>query len=72
MQHAFDGLVNDNFRLVQLLLDPENAISLMRILVLGNVLLQFWEGQNWLTISPGRSRVLGQELVDAGSHRQFP
>lgn len=71
LQHALDGLVNDNLRLVQLLLDLENAVSLMRILIFGEVLLQFWEGQSWLAISPGRSGVLGEEFIDPGSHRQF-
>lgn len=64
LQDAFDGLVQDNLGLVELLLDLEDAVGLLRVLVLLEVLLQLGHGDGGRSRGPGRPRVLGEELVD--------
>jgi hypothetical protein len=63
LQHALNRLVQHNLRLVQLLLDLHDAVRLLRVLVLGDVLLQLREGQLGRG-GKGGPRILGQELVD--------
>lgn len=64
LQHALNGLVQHNLRLVQLLLDLHDAVGLVRVLVLHNVFLELGEGERGAGVGPGRAWVLGQELVD--------
>lgn len=66
LQHAFNRLVNDDLGLVQLLLDLQDAVGLLRILILGKVILQFWKGQGRLASSPDRPGMLREEFVHSG------
>lgn len=52
LQHALDGLVQHNLGLVQLLLDLHDAVGLLGVLVLGEVVRQLGEGQGDVAISP--------------------
>lgn len=65
LQDALDGLVQDNLGLVELLLDLHDAVGLLRVLVLGEVVAQLGHGQLGLARGPRGARVLGEELVDA-------
>jgi hypothetical protein len=59
-------LVQDNFSLVQLLLNLHNAVCLTGVLVLDNVLLQLRQRACVFTeggVGEGCARVLGEELV---------
>lgn len=64
LQDALDGLVEDNLGLVELLLDLEDAVGLLGVLVLGQVVAQLGHGDAGGSRGPGGARVLGQELVD--------
>ena len=56
--------MEDNLGLVELLLDLENAVGLLGVLVLGEVVAQLGHGDAGVASGPGGARVLGQELVD--------
>ena len=45
LKHALNGLVDDNFSLIQLLLDPHDAVRLLRVLVFREVVLQLGHGK---------------------------
>ncbi len=64
LQDALDSLVKHNLGLVQLALDLHDAVGLVRVLVLDNVILQLREGERGRAVGPLRARVGGQELVD--------
>lgn len=66
LQHAFNSLVKDDLSLFQLLLDLQDAIGLLRILILRQVVLQFWKGQGRLSSSPGGPGMLREEFIDSG------
>jgi len=53
-----------NLRLIQLLLNLHNAIRLLRILVLDNIILQFREAERRVRVGEGGARVRGEEFVD--------
>lgn len=65
LQHALDRLMQDNLRLVQLLLDLHDTVRLLRVLVFHNV---FFEGREREGLrvrrGVGSSGVAGQKLVD--------
>jgi hypothetical protein len=65
LQNAFDGLVQDNLGLVQLLLDLHNTVCLLWVLVLDNVVLQLGVGHVGRIGRVGESRfwVFGEELI---------
>lgn len=52
LQHALNRLVQHNLGLVQLLLDLHDAVGLLRVLVLGEVVRQLGEGQDDVALSP--------------------
>jgi len=56
--------VENNLGLVEFLLDLEDAVGLLGILVLGEVLLQFGHGESGCAGCPTGAGVLGEELVD--------
>jgi hypothetical protein len=70
LQHTLDRLVQDNLGLVELLLDLHDAVRLLRVLVLLDVVLELWEGERLcrdvVVCDAGVSgaRVFGDELVD--------
>lgn len=64
LQHTLNRLVQHNLSLVKLLLDLHDAVGLLRVLVLFEVVLQLGEGQDRLASGPRGARVLGEELVD--------
>lgn len=53
-----------NLGLIELLLNLHDAVGLLRVLVLGEVLAELGEGQLGLAGGPRGAGVLGQELVD--------
>lgn len=63
LEDALDGLVQGDLGLVELALDLEDAVGLVRVLVLGQVVLELGHGEG-LAGGPGRARVRGEELVD--------
>jgi hypothetical protein len=64
LQHTLNRLVQHDLRLVQLLLDLHDAIRLLRVLVLHDVILELWERERGVRVCPRGARVLSQELVD--------
>lgn len=52
LQYTLDGLVQNNLGLVELLLDLHDAIGLLGILVLGQVVLELGHDELWLTRGP--------------------
>ena len=64
LQHTLDGLMQHNLGLVELLLDLHDAVCLLRILVLDDILLELGKRQCGVGRRPRGARVLGQELVD--------
>lgn len=63
----FNGLVQHNLRLIQLLLNLHDAVRLTRILEFDDVFLQLVERARVLArarIRKGRPGVFGEELVD--------
>lgn len=64
LQHALDGLVQDDLGLVELPLDLHDAVGLVRVLVLGEVFLELGHRDAVLARrGPRGPRVRGQELV---------
>lgn len=64
LQHALDGLVQHDLRLIELLLDLHDAVCLMRVLILHDVILERGECQRGRRGRKGGTRVHGEELVD--------
>ncbi|KAK1256283.1 hypothetical protein MKX07_008542 [Trichoderma sp. CBMAI-0711] len=64
MTDALNRLVQHNLGLVELLLDLHDAVGLLGVLVLGEVVPELGEGQDGLAGGPRGARVLGEELVD--------
>lgn len=56
--------MENNLGLVELLLDLEDAVGLLRVLVLGEVLLQLGHGEGGCSGCPTGAGVLGEKLVD--------
>lgn len=52
LQHALNRLVQHNLGLVQLLLDLHDAVGLLGVLVLGEVVRQLGEGQGDVALGP--------------------
>lgn len=52
LQYTLDGLVQNNLGLVELLLDLHDAVGLLGILVLGQVVLELRHDELWLTRGP--------------------
>jgi len=59
LQHTLDSLMQHDLRLIKLLLNLHNTICLRRVLILHDVILEFWEGERRCRIRPGRAWVLG-------------
>lgn len=64
LQHALNRLMQHNLRLVQLLLDLHDAVRLLRILVLNNIIPQGGEIERRGARHEGGARVAGEEFVD--------
>lgn len=64
LQHALDGLVEDNLGLVELLLDLEDAVGLRGVLVLGDVFLELGHDDDRLARRPRGARVGSKEFID--------
>lgn len=56
--------MENDLSLVKLLLNLEDAIGLLRVLVLCEVLLQLGHGESGCAGGPAGAGVLGEELVD--------
>ena len=56
--------MEDNLCLVELLLDLHDAVGLLRVLVLCEVLLELGHDEGGCAAGPAGSGVLGEELVD--------
>lgn len=58
LQHTLDGLMQGNLGLIELHLDFEDAVGLVRVLVLGQVVLELRDVESWVAGYPGRLGVI--------------
>ncbi len=63
LENAFDRLVQHDFSLIQLLLNLHDAVRLLWILILDDVLFELREGDIGIRRGEGTPWILGQKLI---------